>query len=952
MNIKIQAQCAGADNVVTLCDKQLDVNNQTFDLFSQLGGTPETGGVWSVGNPQNTSALDVSAGTVNLWAINRSGEHNFIYTNSSCGESATVTIQLGGYPGEDNISGGANACSDDISVNLFTFLDNELPNLTTDTNGTWVGIGEAADHLVDNIFNAAEAGVGIYSFEYSVNDQGFCTETNSQVILEVHRAPNLGFVGSQLVLCALDDLSAYTNVDLFDFLLGEDPNGIWSDLNGTGQITSSLDSVINIQEISDASGAGNYRFVYTVFPSNGVCSEVSSIVSFTIQSAEVAFGFPSENTYCQIPNGIPVQANYSFSPSAFSFSYNVFYDIIELSTGNILASEATLNINSLTPVFSANVSSISNPGQYQVAITNVESAGGFDCVAFTNASYDFTVYSPDVSTTETCFDKTDVVFVAISNVTDENGDFINGEQALNYTAIYNESAENIPNLISNSITFTNGAAQLPIDLNLWNPDSLETGGSMNLTFNGGANPALTCINHTFPLSFIPEDTISLSLAVDNRCDATEMQVVVAAQQLTTGSYVVTYEVIETEDSQVLISNTIDNFFGGNANFEVDISGLGEGNYEVIVRSVQDDTTPCREIFEFELRDAFTIAGNSDLPEIPDQEQSFCFIDFEPIGPTIADIAVESGENIQWYESLTATDALATNTVLIDGEDYFASARGSLNCEESERVLVNVSVLTTGTVTTSPSQIFCSVLNPTLGDVEVSTSNGGNVIWFDAMTEGNELPNTTNLQDGVTYYALERNGICDGVRTSFMPTVIDTPIPIVNNIGELCELNEPTVATLEEGITIADDFSLIWYDEAEEGNQLSSADALENNTNYYVATSHDVTGCEGDRLEIFVSLTNCSPEEFEFFIPDGFSPNDDGVNDTYYIPNIEFFYPNFEYDIFNRYGQLLFQGNAENPSWNGKEQNSSRAATSGVYFYIVRFNKDNVKPKQGRIYLSK
>ena len=45
----------------------------------------------------------------------------------------------------------------------------------------------------------------------------------------------------------------------------------------------------------------------------------------------------------------------------------------------------------------------------------------------------------------------------------------------------------------------------------------------------------------------------------------------------------------------------------------------------------------------------------------------------------------------------------------------------------------------------------------------------------------------------------------------------------------------------------------------------------------------------------------------FFIPDGFSPNGDGVNDNYFIPYIEYFYPKYTYEIFNRYGQSLFRG---------------------------------------------
>ena len=100
-----------------------------------------------------------------------------------------------------------------------------------------------------------------------------------------------------------------------------------------------------------------------------------------------------------------------------------------------------------------------------------------------------------------------------------------------------------------------------------------------------------------------------------------------------------------------------------------------------------------------------------------------------------------------------------------------------------------------------------------------------------------------------------------------------------------------------------------------------------------------------------TLDNCN-----VFIPDGFSPNGDTVNDTFKIPQIEFLYPNFSLEIYNRYGNLLFKGNKNKTEWNGRNSDYKigidGVAPNGVYFYILHFNKGNKKPIQGTLYLNR
>ncbi|WP_136465071.1 gliding motility-associated C-terminal domain-containing protein [Flagellimonas onchidii] len=280
----VQSQCAGGDNTIDVCDKYSDLSNRTFNLFNILSGAPQPGGIWSTTNSLNLNALNTNTGIVDLWKINRFGEHLFIYTNEACGESASVTLQLGGYAGEDNIDGSANACNGNPKVNLFNFIGSPEPDVVPDSNGLWIGdpMGNAPpqETLNGNLFNAELADIGEYDFIYMVPNVGSCQGYSSKVKLEVHPKANSG-EPIDIVVCTTDDLSSFTNLDLATRLVNEDPFGIWSE-NGTGQIDNEMDHFINVQEINQNFGYGEYGFHYTVFPTNPVCPIAMTEVLITI----------------------------------------------------------------------------------------------------------------------------------------------------------------------------------------------------------------------------------------------------------------------------------------------------------------------------------------------------------------------------------------------------------------------------------------------------------------------------------------------------------------------------------------------------------------------------------------------------------------------------------------------------------------------------------------------
>ena len=100
--------------------------------------------------------------------------------------------------------------------------------------------------------------------------------------------------------------------------------------------------------------------------------------------------------------------------------------------------------------------------------------------------------------------------------------------------------------------------------------------------------------------------------------------------------------------------------------------------------------------------------------------------------------------------------------------------------------------------------------------------------------------------------------------------------------------------------------------------------------------------------VFIRLENLATQCFsvgsfqidtidcEIFIPQGFSPNGDMTNETFNIINLDLF-SNHTLEIFNRYGTIVYKGNANTPKWDGTYKGD--LVTVGTYFYGIKLNNN-------------
>jgi gliding motility-associated-like protein len=85
---------------------------------------------------------------------------------------------------------------------------------------------------------------------------------------------------------------------------------------------------------------------------------------------------------------------------------------------------------------------------------------------------------------------------------------------------------------------------------------------------------------------------------------------------------------------------------------------------------------------------------------------------------------------------------------------------------------------------------------------------------------------------------------------------------------------------------------------------------------------------------------------KLFIPNAFTPNNDGINDTWFIETLEA-YPNADVKVFNRFGQMVFDNHGVNKPWDGTFKGI--LLSSGAYAYIIDL-KNNSQLIRGVVFI--
>ncbi|HRH69505.1 MAG TPA: PKD domain-containing protein [Flavobacteriales bacterium] len=219
---------AGTNGAMTLC-----ANSAPIDLFDQLGGTPDAGGVWA--GPDGIIDGQFDPGTMSAGP--------YVYTLDvpppCISASSTVEVVLVALP-DAGLDASLTICIPAATIDLYDQLHG-----APDAGGSWTGPSGA---MHPGQFDPAIDPAGAYV--YTVAGTVPCPSASASVTLTMQAPPSAGADGT-MNLCTTS-----AAVDLHQQLSGADPGGIWTDPQG--QATTSL-----FQPGSSAAGAYTYTVAGT-----------------------------------------------------------------------------------------------------------------------------------------------------------------------------------------------------------------------------------------------------------------------------------------------------------------------------------------------------------------------------------------------------------------------------------------------------------------------------------------------------------------------------------------------------------------------------------------------------------------------------------------------------------------------------------------------------------------
>ena len=209
---------------------------------------------------------------------------------------------------------------------------------------------------------------------------------------------------------------------------------------------------------------------------------------------------------------------------------------------------------------------------------------------------------------------------------------------------------------------------------------------------------------------------------------------------------------------------------------------------------------------------------------------------------ITDIAAEYSfdDGVTWK-----TNTMQSN---LDPGTYYIKVKNSIGCISNATtvILIPFTNFTSKPTLTNP-QTFCIQQNATSSLISIT---GQNIKWYDTLTNGTLLSNTTPLENGITYYASQTINGCESERIPIVINIQNTNAPTGSANQTFCSSQNPIVDTI-----VVSGNAIKWYNSL--GVLLSSSTPLQDGVTYYASQTEN--NCESlNKLAVTISLINTLP----------------------------------------------------------------------------------------------
>ena len=291
----------------------------------------------------------------------------------------------------------------------------------------------------------------------------------------------------------------------------------------------------------------------------------------------------------------------------------------------------------------------------------------------------------------------------------------------------------------------------------------------------------------------------------------------------------------------------------------------------------------------------------------------------------------TGVNLLWYTTIgsSSSSTAPTPSTANAGTFNFYVSQTQNNCE-SNTATITVNILakpTTPTITANGPVQICSGNSVTL----TSSANNGNQWYKDGSSiSGATSQNYTVTQAGSYTVELTNANGCKAISAPQIISFYANPVAI----GIDKNVFEGDSVLMTNFVSGGNSYTFNWFPSIYLSNDtiLNPWVVKPLSDMLYTLTVINENGCSGS-ASVFVRLLK------ELIIPNAFSPNGDGINETWELVNLNL-YTNCSVDIFDRNGQVIFHSIGYQKPWDGKV--NGKPVPAGVYYYII--DRKNNKPK--------
>jgi gliding motility-associated-like protein len=268
------------------------------------------------------------------------------------------------------------------------------------------------------------------------------------------------------------------------------------------------------------------------------------------------------------------------------------------------------------------------------------------------------------------------------------------------------------------------------------------------------------------------------------------------------------------------------------------------------------------------------------------------------------------------------------------------------CYSYDTVLITPIVVDTA-ATVAGKLIYCPGEN---GSASFSLNNSvATIQWYKndlAIPGANGMSyQTADITDNTYYAVLQQNGCTDTSR-SFRVYTSAAPDASFEPEGKVICINRPA-SFLNKTTTVSNEqLSYEWeFSDGVIMNDKNISRIFTTPGSYTLnLTATAPGGCSDEQIQTFTVTDNCG-----VYIPTGFTPNKDGLNDKL-IPLLSGVKNLKRFSVFNRYGNLVYSTNIAGEGWDGTYK--SILQPTGVYVWTLEYvgNDDKTVSMRGIVSL--